>query len=200
MGELYKQYGQVILIMAVIGCLFTIIFTSWNGGKGYMTTVGEDVGFILEDSIDGDVDTTDANTVLNRDKPKITIKGHLNEKATYYLVDNFVITNADNYVWDYARGCFVNPSDSTQTQLGKVIILSIRDSSGNYYYDSMNHINRAYNESAMVIYDTDTGIYDRNTGKVTFPLADSYTVKIRIMDYENVMTTVECRVSVDYVL
>ena len=96
MGELYKQYGQVILIMAVIGCLFTIIFTSWNGGKGYMTTVGEDVGFILEDSIDGDVDTTDANTVLNRDKPKITIKGHLNEKATYYLVDNFVITNADS--------------------------------------------------------------------------------------------------------
>ena len=200
MDELYKAYGHTILIVMTIGMLFVIIFSSWNNGKGYMTTVGEDVGFILADSDDGNVDTDDVNTVLNRDKPKITIKGHLNEKATYDLVDNFVITDADGYVWDYVNHQFVDPSDASKTQPGKVIILSIRDSSGNYYYDSMNHINRAYEYTTQTIYDTDTGIFDRATGKVTFPLADSYTVKIRIMDYENVMTTVDCRISVDYVL
>lgn len=203
MNELYKAYGQTILIAMVIGMLFAIIFSSWNNGTGYMTTVGEDVGFILADSDDGDVDTNDVNAVLNRDKPKITIKGHLDEKATYDLVNNFVITDADGYVWDYASKVFVNPSDASQTQPGKVIILSIRDSSGNYYYDSMNHINRNYEYTTQTIYDvTDVaaGVYNRDTGKVTFPLADSYTVKIRIMDCENVTTTVDCRISVDYVL
>lgn len=199
MDELVKQYGGPFILFFVIAFVFTMIFGKF-GGVGFLPTVGEDVGFIMEDAVKGDVDTGTVNAVLNRDKPTITIKGHLKEKETTVLLDDFVITDADGYVWSASAKKFVSPTNSSLTQAGKVVILSIRDSLGNYYYDSMNHISRVWDPVSMSLKDDTTGIYVPSTGKVAFPLADIYTVKIRIMDYENVESIVECRVSVDYVL
>lgn len=209
MQELFKQYGPAIFSAFVTAALFALIFMSWNDNQGYLSYVGEDVGFILADSDDGNVDTANVEGVLNRDKPQVKINGHLKEKKGYFLIDNFTITDADGFVWNRAvttdgvSGWFVKPNGAAGYNSGKVAILSIRDSAGNYYYDSMNHINMYYdytNHKPAEAAGSTKGIFDASTGWIVFPLADNYTIKIRVMDCENVTTTVECRISVDYVM
>ena len=196
MNEIFKQYGGVILSAFAFAIVLTLFYTGFHGDS-FLNALGRNTELIMEDTDDGNVNTNSMTTVLNRDRPKIRIISNVREKQDIYLLDSFTITDADGYVWNRASGCF---EKSGATHSGAVYVMEIRDINGNVYYDSMNHISCVYDYTTGTLKDSSPGIYNSSTGVVRYPLAGTYTVKLRILDCENVESVVYCRIAVDFVL
>lgn len=196
MQEIFKQYGGVIISAFAFIVVLTLFYTGFSG-DGFLNALGRNAELIIEDADDGDVNTSNMDSVLNRDRPQIRIRGNVQEKTDIYLLDTFTITDNDGYVWNRASGKFVKDSNFHD---GAVYVLEIKDVDGNIYYDSMNHISCVYDYTTGCLKDSSVGIYNPTTGVVRYPLAGTYTIKLRILDYQNVESVVYCRVAVDFVL
>lgn len=196
MDEIFKQYGGAILVSFAFLIIITFFTTGW-GGDGVLNAIGRNTLPIIESVDKGDVDSDNLERVLNRDRPKVYIRSNLKEKMDVYILDNFEIVDADGYIWNRSQGAFMSGSSSSP---GAVYVMNITDSNGRVYYDSMEHISRIYNYQTGVLDDADIGIYQPDTGKIRYPLAGTYTIKLRVVDCDNVEAVVFCRVAVDFVL
>lgn len=200
MEEVFKQYGAAILISIAFGLIVLVLFQWWQidtDGDGVVDRSGsilEGIGQMVAPSTstrkdyNADADKQEFDAYASRKQPTAVTKRSVKEHTSMCLLDCFDITDDDGYQFDSVSyhfdgqtytGQFKNGSGEVQN--GVVKILSIKDSAGREYID-------------------DTSVYNKTTGEVMFPHADTYAVQLDIFDCYTVETNCTCYVAADLLL
>lgn len=178
MSEIFKQYSQAILTSIAFTLIVALLFTSWMTGGDILSYVGSRTETMLEErNIDytGHLDKQNFMIHAARRVPTIQSKAHVKEKTTFNLVDAFLIKDTDGYVWNDSLQVFEQGGNQAN---GVVEVLSIKDSNGVEYLEN-------------------SSVYNQTSHMVTFPKVDTYMVRMRLMDYDNVEATYTVPLAVD---
>lgn len=173
MGEIFKQYAGAILVSVAFGALMAIFFVVWPSGS-ILTDTGNRTTHAMESHAvnwDDQADADAFNAHASRNNPTVVVNKHLVERSDVKLSDFLTIQDCDGNVWGSDTHAFSDGSSGT------VDILSVKNTKGEEFIDR--------------------GIYDANTQTFHFPEADTYVVKIRVQDSDNVETTCRVPIAVD---
>lgn len=180
MEDIMKQYGPAVLATLAFGALLIILFARWGGDGSILTDIGEMNKSLVDtrQDFDADVDKVEFDAYASRRQPTAVTKTNVKEHTALTLLDCFDITDNDGYKFNPSTGKFEKDGDA---QDGIVNVLSIQDSAGNEYVN-------------------DISVYDPDTGIITFPTADTYSVHLDIFDCYTVETDCTCYVAVDLLI
>lgn len=173
MGEIFKQYAGAILVGVAFGALMAIFFVAWPSGS-ILTDTGNRTTHAMESHAvnwDDQADADAFNTHASRNSPTVVVSKHLVERSDVKLSDFLTIQDCDGNAWDSDAHVFSDGGSGT------VDILSVKNTKGEEFIDR--------------------GIYDANTQTFHFPEADTYVVKIRVQDSDNVESTCRVPIAVD---
>lgn len=174
MTEIFRQYGQTVLVVVSALLLVSLLFVTWPSGEGSVVTdIGDRTAGSIDNSQTGGVNPA-FDEYAKRQPPTVTITGTAIEEAEVDLIAVMKITDSEGGVWESSAGVFIG--DDGAQHPGSVQVISIRA------------------ENA----DTKNPEFDPATGHTVFGQAGLYTVDLRILDRYSVAASFSVPIVVDF--
>jgi hypothetical protein len=186
MPEILRQYGQAALVAVTIALLAALLAA--GPGGGVLSNIGAQASTQIQDTgQSGGAAAASFDKHATRALPTAQAKGHITERTTFPLTDQFLITDADGAIWQRKgddAGEFLF-EDGTGNG-GRVSVAGITAPDGTELIDD---------PSALV--NTSRLLYDPASDYALFRQAGIYRVRLRIVDHDNVEASYTIPLTVD---